>query len=415
MTASSHTLKFDHVAQSDTNNHQSLTSPGSAITPLRNNVLRKAASDDTAPRTSNHDPDTDFAYGANPISDTAFCSSAGASSSANSTHDAETTAGVPYSLAGSPTNAAIVPNLNLTSFGSLPWSTTSARYLDSTPQPTYDPPGELVHEAVEGFDQFDDPSSFRQAHWITEQEAAAETQQATSVPTSAVWSLSAIRNSHHFPKPALKRSLESNGGDVQQQGDQQPRPDSRKLRRVSFEQMSGTGPASADDEDSSSSEAPSITRPTAQGRPGGSTRRGRGARAANAPTSRSTTQQASSARSLGASGRGSKTPTAHPPSILPPEKVFPIQIGSELFRLSGASISSDAPSYFTQFFEEQVRQHEESGGVRTLYIDRDPETFRDVARHLQGYHIRPRDGSHFVKLFADAQFYSCQCLSERPP
>jgi hypothetical protein len=26
---------------------------------------------------------------------------------------------------------------------------------------------------------------------------------------------------------------------------------------------------------------------------------------------------------------------------LPPEKVFPIQIGSELFRLSGASISSD--------------------------------------------------------------------------
>jgi len=24
-----------------------------------------------------------------------------------------------------------------------------------------------------------------------------------------------------------------------------------------------------------------------------------------------------------------------------------------------------------------------------------------------GYHVRPRDGSHFVKLFADAQFYSC--------
>jgi hypothetical protein len=29
------------------------------------------------------------------------------------------------------------------------------------------------------------------------------------------------------------------------------------------------------------------------------------------------------------------------PNILPHEKVFPIQIGSELFRLSGASISSD--------------------------------------------------------------------------
>lgn len=29
------------------------------------------------------------------------------------------------------------------------------------------------------------------------------------------------------------------------------------------------------------------------------------------------------------------------PHILPHEKVFPIQIGTELFRLSGASISSD--------------------------------------------------------------------------
>lgn len=29
------------------------------------------------------------------------------------------------------------------------------------------------------------------------------------------------------------------------------------------------------------------------------------------------------------------------PHVLPHEKVFPIQIGSKLFRLSGASISSD--------------------------------------------------------------------------
>ena len=48
--------------------------------------------------------------------------------------------------------------------------------------------------------------------------------------------------------------------------------------------------------------------------------------------------------------------------------------------------------------------------MRTLYIDRDPDTFRDIALHLQGYHITPKDGEHFVKLFADAQFYSCECL-----
>jgi len=117
------------------------------------------------------------------------------------------------------------------------------------------------------------------------------------------------------------------------------------------------------------------------------------------------------------------------PNILPHERVFPIQIGSELFRLSGASISSDgmyekgerdgkgtktdkprAPSYFSQFFQCQLQQAEDNGddsnAIRTLYIDRDPVTFRDISLHLQGYHVMPRDGSHFVKLFADAQFYS---------
>lgn len=33
------------------------------------------------------------------------------------------------------------------------------------------------------------------------------------------------------------------------------------------------------------------------------------------------------------------------PKILPHERVFPIQIGSELFKLSGASISSDGMSH----------------------------------------------------------------------
>ncbi|KAJ4307268.1 alpha-tubulin [Collariella sp. IMI 366227] len=99
------------------------------------------------------------------------------------------------------------------------------------------------------------------------------------------------------------------------------------------------------------------------------------------------------------------------PNILPHERVFPIQIGSELFKLSGASISSDAPSYFSQYFKCQMRQAEENGqdmntAIRTLYIDRDPITFRDISLHLQGYHVQPRDATHFVRLFADAQFYS---------
>lgn len=82
------------------------------------------------------------------------------------------------------------------------------------------------------------------------------------------------------------------------------------------------------------------------------------------------------------SQRGS--PATKVKSTLPAEKVFSIQIGTELFRLSGASIASDAPSYFSQFFEEQLRQNGENATIRTLYIDRDPETFREIARHLQG-------------------------------
>ncbi|KAF0324757.1 BTB/POZ domain-containing protein [Colletotrichum asianum] len=99
------------------------------------------------------------------------------------------------------------------------------------------------------------------------------------------------------------------------------------------------------------------------------------------------------------------------PNLLPHERVFPIQIGSELFKLSGASISSDAPSYFSQYFYCQVKKAKETGedlssAIRTLYIDRDPKTFADISLHLQGYHVKPRDGTHFVRLFADAQFYS---------
>ncbi|KAG4034173.1 hypothetical protein MFRU_003g01460 [Monilinia fructicola] len=100
------------------------------------------------------------------------------------------------------------------------------------------------------------------------------------------------------------------------------------------------------------------------------------------------------------------------PKYLPHEKVFPIQIGTECFRLSGASLSSDGPSYFSQYFQCQLRQAEENGedpntaAIRTLYIDRDPVTFKDISLHLQGYHVAPRDAGHFVKLFADAQFYS---------
>ncbi|KAK9245982.1 hypothetical protein V1506DRAFT_445140, partial [Lipomyces tetrasporus] len=96
---------------------------------------------------------------------------------------------------------------------------------------------------------------------------------------------------------------------------------------------------------------------------------------------------------------------------LPHENVFSIQVGDTLFRLSGASLSSDAPSYFTQFFTKSER-HGNSKQYPVLYIDRSPEVFRDIVRHLQGYYVVPRDAYHFVYLYADAHYYQLPKLAK---
>lgn len=94
--------------------------------------------------------------------------------------------------------------------------------------------------------------------------------------------------------------------------------------------------------------------------------------------------------------------------LSPSQLVLGTTIGQVL--MDGNTDKPRAPSYFSQYFLCQIHQAEDKGDtsntVRTLYIDRDPVTFKDISLHLQGYHVMPRDGSHFVRLFADAQFYS---------
>lgn len=98
----------------------------------------------------------------------------------------------------------------------------------------------------------------------------------------------------------------------------------------------------------------------------------------------------------------SSTHTPAPVQLLPIDKVFPIQIGSEVFRISyslarviltssGNALNSDSPSYFTQFFTVNSGEN-----LKTLYIDRDPVIFKDIVRHLQGYLLTPRNEEHFV-------------------
>jgi hypothetical protein len=62
-------------------------------------------------------------------------------------------------------------------------------------------------------------------------------------------------------------------------------------------------------------------------------------------TEKTSTEPPSLSRDTSLLGMGDHAPprkwNVNIPKILPHERVFPVQIGSELFRLSGASISSD--------------------------------------------------------------------------
>lgn len=92
------------------------------------------------------------------------------------------------------------------------------------------------------------------------------------------------------------------------------------------------------------------------------------------------------------------------PVILPHEQVFNIQVGDSLFRLSGASLSSDAPSYFTQFFSP-YKDIEDDTKRPILYLDRSAKVFKKIAEHLQGYYIRPDNSEMYSELITDARYY----------
>lgn len=332
--------------------------------------------DSITAQTFSHPASASFAYAANPTSDTAI--SKPSADSGHPAHDVDATASPVFGLLDD-----LTPQVDHTdpvppSFNDQRWSTRSGHYPASTTEPVGEALDELPYEVFAEFDRFDAPRSFEQSDSPIIESTA--TQPATSDSHTSL--------NGNVRKPALKRPLNSSIDAHQQTrtDSEIERPDARKLRRVEFEDMSATGIVSADDEDSvSSSDEQISTRPTTrQTAAANLTRRGRGGRTNPGVGQRGASHQSPNTRSANVPSPESRNPSAHSNPVLQPEKVFPIQIGSEVFRLSGASISSDSPSYFTQFFEEQLRNNEDGSSIRPLYIDRDPDTFRDIARHLQG-------------------------------
>lgn len=93
-------------------------------------------------------------------------------------------------------------------------------------------------------------------------------------------------------------------------------------------------------------------------------------------------------------------------NILPHRKMYTLQIGNERFVLSGASLSSDAPSYFTNYFSNSANAD------KVLFIDRSPNVFKHIYAHLQGYHLEIEDAETFTGLYSDVLYYNLPQLRQ---
>lgn len=87
------------------------------------------------------------------------------------------------------------------------------------------------------------------------------------------------------------------------------------------------------------------------------------------------------------------------PELLPHENIYKIQVGSKLFKISGASLSSDGPSFFTDYFNAQ------KDSPQVLILDRSDRVFENIMNHLQGYPLSVLDERDFITLFLDSLYY----------
>lgn len=94
------------------------------------------------------------------------------------------------------------------------------------------------------------------------------------------------------------------------------------------------------------------------------------------------------------------------PDTLQHEKMYSIQIGDHTFKLSGASLSYDSPSYFTDYFLANPT-------ATVVYIDRSPKVFEKIYAHLQGYSIKIEDDFEFFYLLLDANYFRLKRLKSR--
>ncbi|KAF9973975.1 hypothetical protein BGZ73_002755 [Actinomortierella ambigua] len=82
------------------------------------------------------------------------------------------------------------------------------------------------------------------------------------------------------------------------------------------------------------------------------------------------------------------------PPITPmhPSDFYTIFVSGEKFTVSRNALERDSPNFFTD--------------------DRNPDVFRDIVKHMQGYYVTARDEVHMENLIFDAFFYKLRRLTE---
>ncbi|KAI7900941.1 uncharacterized protein BX663DRAFT_515796 [Cokeromyces recurvatus] len=91
-----------------------------------------------------------------------------------------------------------------------------------------------------------------------------------------------------------------------------------------------------------------------------------------------------------------------------------LNVGGTHFRLRWDIFNKDGHNYFTGPLKHSLlAPHPSPGEALPFTIERDPETFKDMIRHLQGYHIEIRDEHHRQSLLSDAEFYLFRKLRDQ--
>ncbi|GAA5813872.1 hypothetical protein MFLAVUS_007359 [Mucor flavus] len=89
----------------------------------------------------------------------------------------------------------------------------------------------------------------------------------------------------------------------------------------------------------------------------------------------------------------------------PNQGVYTIVVGGKPFRLSWESLKSDGPSnFFVEYFKKKK--------TRVMHIDRDPDIFEFIVRHLRGYYIRSTDDIQNQSLLYDATYFGLNRLKK---